>query len=251
LVRTLDNVGTTGETPSHPELLDDLAIRFMDGGWSTKSLVREIVLSHAYGMSTQHDDHAATVDPENRLLWRMSRRRLDAESLRDAMLMTAGTLDLTIGGRNISDETLAKSSPTVPAEYGFVFTDARRSIYTPAFRNWMHELFEVFDFADQNRTVGARSLTTTAPQALLMLNSEFVMEQSKLAAKRALGYEGLTDDQRIEQAFRETLGRKPTHAELEIARRTITDTTNDEERIAVWQQLFQGLFACVDFRYLD
>jgi hypothetical protein len=125
LVRTLDNFGTTGETPSHPELLDDLASRFAAGGWSTKSLVREIVLSHAYRMSTQHNDQAATVDPENRLLARMNRRRLDAESLRDAILMTAGTLDLTVGGRNIADETLAKSSAITPAEYGFVFTDMR------------------------------------------------------------------------------------------------------------------------------
>jgi hypothetical protein len=251
LVRTLDNFGTTGETPSHPELLDDLASRFADGGWSTKSLVREIVLSHAYRMSTHHDDQAATVDPENRLLGRMNRRRLDAESLRDAMLMTAGTLDLTVGGRNISEETLAKSSAITPAEYGFVYTDMRRSVYTPAFRNWMHELFEVFDFADQNRTVGARSLTTTAPQALLMLNSEFVMEQAEHAARRALAADDVSDDQRIERAFRETLGRKPTNAEREIARNTVAGVGDDARKLEAWQRLFQGLFACVDFRYLD
>jgi hypothetical protein len=253
LVRTVDNFGTTGELPSHPELLDALAARFVDDGWSTKRLIRELVLSHAYRMSSDVDDEAATTDPENRLLARMNLRRLDAESLRDAMLKAAGTLDLTVGGRNISDEVLAKSSPTTPAEYGFEFGDSRRSVYTPAFRNRMHELFEVFDFADQNRSVGARSLTTAAPQALLMLNSPFVMEQAQAAAHRALYLVDRTDEQRIERAFVETLGRRPSDEELEIALTAVnvTDEADTNARLEAWQRLFQGLFGCVDFRYLD
>jgi hypothetical protein len=254
LVRTVDNFGTTGELPSHPELLDALAAQFIDNGWSTKRLIRELVLSHAYRMSSAVDDKASIADPENRLLARMNLRRLDAESLRDAMLTTAGTLDLTIGGRNISDEVLAKSSPTTPAEYGFEFGDSRRSVYTPAFRNRMHEMFEVFDFADQNRSVGARSQTTAAPQALLMLNSPFVMEQARAAAERALDSdENLSDEQRIKRAFRETIGRRPSKEELSIALAAVSVTAEGDEnvRLEAWQRLFQGLFGCVDFRYLD
>nr|MBA3482928.1 DUF1553 domain-containing protein [Pirellulales bacterium] len=152
------------------------------------------------------------------------------------------------------DEVLAKSSPTTPAEYGFEFADSRRSVYTPAFRNRMHELFEVFDFADQNRSVGARSLTTAAPQALLMLNSPFVMEHARAAAERALASEKiLSDVQRIERAFRETLGRRPSREELEIAIAAVNvpDEGDAETRIEAWQRLFQGLFGCVDFRYID
>jgi hypothetical protein len=252
LVRTLDNFGTTGETSSHPELLDDLAWRFMADGWSTKRLIREIVLSRAYRMSTQHDDQAAMADPENRLLWRMNRRRLDAESLRDAMLMAAGKLDLTIGGPCIPEKVLANSSPMTPAEYGHEFTDTRRSVYTPAFRNRMHELFEVFDFADQNRSAAARSQTTTAPQALLMLNSQFLMEQARAAAQRRLTDQALTDQQRVDFAFLDTLGRKPTPAEREIALAAVqTVEPGTPEHRDAWERLFQGLFACVDFRYLD
>jgi hypothetical protein len=257
LVRTVDNFGTTGELPSHPELLEHLATRFVEGGWSTKRLVREIVLSHAYRMSATHNDEAALADPENRLLWRMNRRRLDAESLRDAMLMAAGQLDLKVGGRNIPDEVLAKSSPSTPAEYGFEFADSRRSVYTPAFRNRMHELFEVFDFADQNRTVGARSNTTASPQALYMLNSPFVMELAGAAANRALGDAELSESERIDRAFRETLGRAPSKQEVDIALSVVSvpdyspSGPSPDARVVAWEQLYQGLFGCVDFRYLD
>ena len=168
LVRTVDNFGTAGEAPSHPELLDYLADTFVKQGWSTKQLIREIVMSHAYRTSTAANEQAAAADPENRLLWRMNRKRLDAESLRDAILLVSGKLDLTIGGRNILDPAvLDKSDGDRPTEYGYVFSDTRRSVYTPAFRNRMHELFEVFDFADQNGVVAQRNVTTAAPQALL------------------------------------------------------------------------------------
>jgi hypothetical protein len=256
LVRTVDNFGTTGETPSHPELLDDLASRFAADGWSTKRLVREIVLSRTYRMSSIGDEGAAAVDPENRLLAHMNRRRVDAESLRDAMLSAAGRLDLRVGGRNISDEVLAKSSPTTPAEYGYEFTDTRRSVYTPAFRNRMHELFEVFDFADQNRTVGARNLTTAAPQSLFMLNSAFAMEQARAAAADALEASEASTEERVVRAFREVLGRAPLPQELQIALAAVetgepAESIDATAQLAAWERLFQGLFGCVDFRYLD
>jgi hypothetical protein len=259
LVRTLDNFGSTGELPSHPKLLDDLAARFMQDGWSTKRLIREIVLSQAYRMSVATNHQAEAVDPENRLLWRMNRRRLDAESIRDAMLVVSGQLDARIGGPNIQDSTvLAQQAREVPTEYDYVFADFRRSVYTPAFRNRTHELFEVFDFADQNSAVAKRSVTTVVPQALLMLNHPLVMEYARAAANRALKPSDLTDQQRIERAFRESLGRLPSHEEAAIAlaavavpeRSDIAESPADT-RLAAWERLFQGLFGCMDFRYLD
>jgi hypothetical protein len=259
LVRTLDNFGTTGELPSHPELLDDLAARFMQDGWSTKRLVREIVLSQAYRMGIAANDQAEAVDPENRLLWRMNRRRLDAESIRDAMLVVSGQLDPGIGGPNIQDSSvLAQEKREVPAEYDYEFADFRRSVYTPAFRNRMHELFEVFDFVDQSSAVARRNVTTVVPQALLMLNNSLVMEYARAAAKRTLAESDLTDLQRIDLAFRESLGRMPSREESAIAIVAVSvpavaDATAsaDEARLAAWERLFQGLFGCVDFRYLE
>jgi hypothetical protein len=259
LVRTPDNFGSTGEAPSHPELLDFLATQFVENGWSTKRLVRELTLSHAYRMRTENDTRAAKLDPENRLFWRMNRTRLDAESLRDAMLMASGKLDLRMGGPNIVDPKLnAQGEIDQYNEYEYVFTDARRSVYTPAFRNRMHELFEVFDFADQNSSVARRNVTTVAPQALLMLNSEFVMEQARAAAERVLARPDTTDDERIGMAFRETLGRKPSGEELAIARAAVAASAGNQDvgnsadmRLGQWQELYQGLFGCIDFRYLD
>jgi hypothetical protein len=259
LVRTLDNFGTTGELPSHPELLDDLAVRFMQDGWSTKRLVRDIVLTRAYRMSAAANDQAVALDPENRLLWRMNRRRLDAESIRDAMLVVSSRLDPRIGGPNIQDSSvLAHEKREVPTEYEYVFADFRRSVYTPAFRNRMHELFEVFDFADQSSAVAQRNVTTVVPQALLMLNNSLVMEYARAAAERALAASDLTDEQRIDLAFREALGRPPSHEEMAIALAAVAipeqaDTTAPtvDVRLAVWERLFQGLFGCMDFRYLE
>ncbi|MEX2171576.1 MAG: PSD1 and planctomycete cytochrome C domain-containing protein [Pirellulales bacterium] len=249
LVRTLDNFGTTGEQPSHPELLDFLAGRFVDQNWSTKELVRALVLTRAYRMSTTHDARAAAVDPENRLLWRMNTRRLDAESLRDAMLVVSGRLDLAMGGPNILDsKALTSAGSYTPTEYGYQFLDFRRSVYTPAFRNRVHELFEVFDFANYNAAVAERSVTTVAPQALWMLNSPFVMDQARAAAERALVREDASESQRVELAFREALGRRPTDAEAAIAMQSIE---GHQDRVVAWEQLFQALLGCLDFRYLN
>src|SRR5262249_5898659 len=141
LVRTVDNFGNTGEAPSHPELLDHLALQFIKDGWSVKKLIRQVMLSRVYQMSSAADSaEGRKLDPENRLLWRANRRRLDAESIRDAMLTVSGTLDRTAGGPSIRPGTMA--------ERDYRFEDTRRSVYTPVFRNRLLELFEAFDFAN-------------------------------------------------------------------------------------------------------
>ena len=253
LVRTTDNFGTTGEMPSHPELLDYLADSFVRSGWSIKSLVREIVLSRTYQLASLQSDPSlarnAQIDPENRLLWRANRRRLEAECIRDAMLSVSGRLDLRGGG------------PTIPgslaSDYGFHYKDFRRSVYVPVLRNAMPELFELFDFADPSVTTGERTVSTVAPQALYLMNHPFVMEQARFAAERTLnsprtgspspaGSEIMAD---INFAYRTTLGRSPTADEFRIAGKHLAQPgLPDEEK---WAALYHALFASVAFRYLE
>jgi len=249
LVRSVDNFGTTGERPSHPGLLDHLAQQFVADGWSIKKLVRTIVLSRTYQLAPAVDAALAQHDPDNRLFARANRRRLDAEQIRDAILWTSGQLDLTPGGPNFGG--------TVPTgtEYGFVFADVRRSVYTPAFRNRRLELFEVFDFADANAPIGLRPVSTVAPQALFLMNHPFVIEQAKLAAQRTLREVKGDDAARLEHAYRVALGRRPTEREralaLEFVRAATGGESDDAARLEAWAQMHQSIFACVDFRYLN
>jgi hypothetical protein len=251
LVRTVDNFGATGETPSHPELLDYLAVKFagepspvrgrLPGfGWSTKKLIREIVLSHAFQMSSEPNADAIKTDPENRLLWRMNRQRLEAEAIRDTILQVSGQLDRKTMGNTIKKGTVA--------ERDYVFDDVRRSVYTPIFRNRLHELFEVFDFPDPNMVLGKRNVSTVPTQALYMMNSPFIMTQAKHAATLALKGDK-KDAERIDDAYRKTLGRLPTPRERELALAYVS--VPPMQRTAAWERFYQTLFACVDFRYVN
>ncbi len=249
LVRTTDNFGTTGETPSHPELLDDLAVRFMEEGWSIKTLVRRIVLSHAYQIAAVDDRRARAADPENRLLWRMNRRRLDAECIRDTILAVSGQLGQEMGGPGFSTD--------LAADYGYQQPSTRRSVYTPVFRNAMPELFDAFDFADPSMVVGRRNVSTVAPQALYLMNHPFILEQSRHAARRLLSETGAgRDDARIERAYRIALGRPPSERERRIAREFLDRSEDAGDGASAspeetWALLFQTLFATIDFRYID
>ncbi len=240
LVRTTDNFGTTGEVPSHPELLDYLATRFVNEGWSVKKLVREIVLSRTYRQSSDASPEQLTADPENRLLSHMNRRRLDAECLRDAMLLVSGHLQTEAGGPSF-DTTLS-------SDFGFSHKDARRSVYSPAFRNARLELIEVFDAADPSSVTGKRNVSTVAPQALFLMNHPFVLDESKQAAKRLLEVPNQSDEARVMTAYRRTLGRAPTTAELEIALRFIRERSSDPQ--SAFTALMQSLLATIDFRYV-
>ena len=247
LVRTVDNFGHTGETPSHPELLDYLALSFRDThGWSVKKLIREIMLSHAYQMRSEigEDDKAAVaVDPDNRLLWHMNRRRLDAEEIRDLMLFAGGNLDRAMGG-----PTLAQ---TAIRERDYKFDDVRRSVYTPVLRNKLHELFEVFDFADPNTCLGRRNVSTVATQALYLMNSPFVMDQARLTARKVLDAPLKDDQARIDFSYRLILGRPPGSRERELASAFLTTPGGTETHIRNWERFVQTLFACIDFRYVN
>ena len=245
IVRTADNFGTTGEAPSHPELLDYLATRFVERGWSVKSLVREIVLSRAYRMSSSppSDGAAAAIDPENRLLWRTNRRRLDAECIRDAALSVGAGLDLAVGGLTYP--------PGLSSDFGYAYSGNRRSVYVPAFRNALPELFEAFDFADPSTPTGVRNASTVAPQALFMLNNPFVRDQARHAARRLLGETHPHDAARAVRAYFLALGRAPTDGELRAVREHLGRRGAGRTDEDAWADVFHALIASPEFRYID
>ena len=242
LVRTVDNFGTTGESPSHPELLDHLAVQFVDQGWSVKKLIRTIVLSRTYRLSSardkQHDD------PENRLLAHMNHRRLDAESLRDSMLSVSDTLNFEMGGATFP-ASLAK-------DIDFQFQEPRRSVYVPVFRNSLPELFEVFDFANPSMVTGRRDVSTVAPQALFMMNHPFVRTQAGLTAKRLLSESQLEEANRVDLAYLLILGRNATAEEITTCLQFLKSVTgtNEKGQVEAWTQMVQSLFSTIEFRYI-
>ncbi len=254
LVRSVDNFGTTGETPSHPELLDFLATEFIQNGWSVKQLIRTIMLTQAYQASSQASEDALRVDPENRLLSHQNRRRLEGEALRDTMLFISGRLDRSVGGATIR--------PGTRSELGYEFREPRRTVYLPVFRNTLLDLLEVFDMADPNIVQGQRNVSTRSTQALLLMNSPFVMQEAEAAARAILQQPGLSLGQRIDLAYEQSLGRLPSSAERELSRQyleavekapALPEKSADlsAERLDQWTRFYQALWASLDFRYVD
>ncbi|WZO96516.1 DUF1553 domain-containing protein [Isosphaeraceae bacterium EP7] len=184
LVRTTDNFGRLGERPDHPELLDWLSLRFVEDGWSIKAMHRRIMASSAYQMSTKLDPEAVRIDPENRLLWRMSRRRLEAEAIRDALLSVGGDLDTTMGGNLLPTGNHAYVSSTASESGAGRYAMPRRSVYMPVIRSGVYDVFQAFDFADPSAPNGSRATTTVAPQALFLLNDDLILSESKALAAR-------------------------------------------------------------------
>jgi hypothetical protein len=221
IVRSVDNFGRLGERPDNQPLLDDLALRFVESGWSMKSLHWTLVLSSAYLMSTQFDPQAAASDPENRLLWRMNRRRLDAEEIRDALLLASGQLDMAMGGAVVPPELNVERVAERGKGEGLdaiarAYRTTRRSIYLPVIRSGLFDLFQAFDFAEPSVVNGRRDTTTVAPQALLLMNSDLVWQASQHLAGGLLSQPG--DDRRsVQAAYERAFVRPPTSSETDRA----------------------------------
>ncbi len=245
LVRTVDNVGLTGERPSHPELLDHLALRFVDTGWSVKGLIREIMLTRVYQLSSDASDAAHHSDPENRLLAHFPRRRLDSEAIYDAILALSGDLDLSVEGNTVRPQTTS--------EYGYEFDVGRRAVYLPVFRNRLPDLFTVFDFPDPNQSLGRRNVSTLSTQALFLMNSPFVMDQSRRVAERLLADPEINDDTRLDRLYALAIGRLPTDEERRLSQEFLTAgrEVNADTQLAHWTGLCQAVIASIDFRYVQ
>lgn len=239
LVASVDNFGHMGRLPTNQPLLDHLAVRFVEEGWSMKKLIREIVLSRTYQLSTATGAQAK-VDLENELHWRQNRRRLQAESIRDAILSVSGQLDKTMGGPTIKAGT--------SIEYGYKFDDTRRSLYTPVFRNTPLEILAVFDFADPNLVVGERTTSSVPTQALFLMNNPFVRQQAEAAATRLLQEDLADDSARIAHAYQRTLGRRPTSTEHDVI---LNFVQSEKDPTTAWTQVLHSLVASLDFRFLN
>jgi cytochrome c553 len=228
IVRTPSNFGKQGDTPSHPELLDYLATRFIAGGWSLKKLHREMMLTSTYALSTQTDESDYAADPEDRLLWHANRRRLDVESIRDSLLFVAGNLDLKSGG---------------PA-MAFGPDNHRRTVYGFVSRRRLDPVLALFDFPNPVVTSEQRLPTLVPLQKLFFMNSDFVMEQSKALAKKLLESNG-DDNTRVANAYRLLFQRDPTAAERKLALEFLHDSQN------AWPQYTQVLLSSNEFSYLN
>ncbi|OAI53249.1 hypothetical protein AYO44_04250 [Planctomycetaceae bacterium SCGC AG-212-F19] len=271
LVGSVDNFGVTGEQPSHPELLDYLAGQFVREGWSVKKLVRSVVLSRAYQLSSFVDSNPQSairnpqsVDPANRLVWRHSPRRLDAEEIRDAMLAAAGQLDLArpegSPAKELKVMEMRNNGPDAGRMEGEARTSRHRSVYLPLIRALTPRALEVFDFAEQGMVTGSRDTTTVATQALYLLNDPFVRQQSFALAERVLQRSDIDDPGRLQSAYRLTLGRPATAAEVERAQRYLGEYEKAlRQRVvagsapapttAAWASFCQVLLASAEFRY--
>lgn len=259
LVRTVDNFGTTGELPSHPELLDHLALRFIEEDWSIKRLIREMVLSRTYRQASTFDEARFQKDPDNRLLWRMPKRRLPAEAIRDAMLAASGDLDParpegSLVGKVIGDRpiSLIGLDKRVPADLDGT---VHRSVYLPIIRDRLPEALDLFNFAEPSLVTGQRETTNVPVQALYLMNSPFVTERAKTLAAR-LEEDSKTATEQIEQAFLLCYGRRPLEEE---AARSLAflkpgeDSTSTEDKPyhSVLIRYCQALLCTAEFRNLD
>jgi len=241
IVRTTDNFGEMGERPSHPELMDYLATKFMAEGWSIKRMVKQLVLTQTYQMSSDPNPQKRSIDIENRLLWRANRKRLEAEAIRDAMLQISGQLDPTRGGLTIRK--------IEQYDQDYQFKSQRRSVYVPSFRNSVLDIFEVFDMANPNLVIGRRTPSVLPTQSLFMMNSPFVIDLARKTA--ALHGEGLTPNQSslVTHLYRNILGRYPEAQELKLAMRYLNSFQTDKHALAL-ESLCHSLFASLDFRTL-
>ena len=248
LVATPSDFGAMGAAPSHPELLDWLATWFRDGGGSWKALDRLIVTSEVWMQSTRLDEHAAAQDADNALLWRMSRTRLDAESIRDSLLQVAGRLDLTMGGPSVKQFIESPGIHVTPkVDYDAFDVDSpascRRSIYRFLFRTLADPFMESMDCPDASQLAPTRSSSVTALQALSLLNDRFVVRMSERVAGNVAGAAGASREAAITALFRQVLLRPPSAAELAAFTPFVA-----EHGLANATRL---LFNCSEFLFVD
>lgn len=256
LVRSVDNFGTTGETPSHPELLDTLAVEFVKKeNWSLKKLIKKLVLSRTYRQASTFDRQSFLIDADNQFLWRMPKRRLEAEAIRDAMLAVSGELNLSrpegsLVARAIGDKpiSLIGLDQRLPKDLD---GSLHRSVYLPVIRDRLPDALDLFDFPEPSLVTGVRDVTNVPVQALYLMNSPFVGVRSRGFASRLIE-EAKSDKDRVRLAFRLCFSRAPDEEELARSLSFIEGAPSppkDPQR--VWESFAQALFSMAEFRNLD
>ncbi len=231
LVGTLGDFGVRGDLPTHPELLDWLAMNFMENNWSIKKLHKVIVTSNTYKQSSNDREDCLKVDPENKLLWKQNRRRLDFESLHDSVLSVSGNLDLKVGGPSVS----------------FFTGKNRRAVYGYIDRLDFPSLLATFDIPNPASSSVERTSTTVAPQALYLMNGPFVREAAKKVLNLNTIKEIKSTDQKADAIMLAVLGRKPTAKEkLQMINFVMGPNENE-----AWLDLTHGLFLTNEFAFVD
>lgn len=258
IVASLSNFGKLGSSPTHPELLDTLAVRFMESGWSLKWLHREIMLSATYQLSSDPEAANLEVDPGNEYLWRMTPRRLDIEAWRDAALRVAGTLDTQVGGPSVDQVTPGlQEVPDFPVSRlnGFEADNPkgrRRTLYSVISRYAPNATLTLFDFPEPNVTSDQRNITTVPQQQLFVLNSDFMIEVSRQFARR-MQASTAQDEQRLNLAWQLAYGRSPTVEEAALALGFLREedlSSGRDEKLNRWEQLAHSLLASNEFMFV-
>ena len=233
LVTTPSNFGLLGAKPSHPALLDDLAVRFMENGWSMKRLILEIVLSSTYRQCSNESEANRAIDPENNYLWRMNRRRLSIEQWRDSILAAGDNLD-RLGGKSL--ELTDKKN-------------VRRTVYGRVSRKKLNDMLMQFDYPDANVHAAKRSATTTAMQKLFVMNNPFMVEQAKRLAKRVAGEGVAASAEQVQSIYSILYSRQPSAAELDLALGFLQLPA--ESQLTRWEQYSHALLAANEMSYID
>jgi cytochrome c553 len=259
IVRSPDNFGLLGQRPTNQPLLDWLARKFIETGWSVKDMHRTIMLSAAYRMGTDFDANSDAKDPENLLYWRFRRRRLSAEEVRDSILAMGGALDFKMYGQLMPDKNRAYVTGTGSKQGNYDFP--RRSVYLPILRSAVYPMLQAFDFPDPAVLNGKRATTTVAPQALFLMNDGLVLRETRRMAEKMLQDKKLDDAGRIRTTYQRVYGRAATNDEVTrnldfIAR--YADALQEEgvadandRRVRSWQGLCRVLLAANEFIYID
>jgi hypothetical protein len=252
IVASTDNLGSLGERPTHPELLDYLADRFVQNGWSIKRLVRSLVLSSAYRMSSKPQERAEEIDPENLLLHRMRLRRLEGEAIRDAMLAISGRINQRLYGPSVLPSITAFQEGRGRPESGPLDGDGRRSLYLTVRRNFLSPLLLAFDTPIPFSTVGRRSVSSVPAQALILMNDPFVHQLSELWGRQVHSQCGSADE-RIQRMFETAFARCPSSSELARCHDFLKQRAghSSADGVAAWTALAHVLINVKEFVFLN
>ena len=253
ICRTPSNFGFRGAPPTHPKLLDYLAVSLMKKDWSLKKLHREILLTSTWRMRSHHRADAFAADPENRLLWRFNRQRLDAEVIRDAILSLSGRLDRKLSGTLLATKNGGYVTNDQSGN-GAKYDSRRRALYLPIIRNAMYGLFTTFDYNDPSVPIANRPKTVIPSQALFFMNSDLVIEEARHLAGRIIKDQPSTRE-RIRAAFQSVFQRDPTKEEIALSLRYIAGDSQEDlsatQLQEVWGRYIHSLYASSEFLFVD
>lgn len=251
IVPTVDNFGSSGERPTHPELLDHLATRFMQAGWSVKGMLRALLLSRTYRMSSATDANNALLDQANENLWRMEPRRLELEAIRDALLQVGGSLQVgpppgipVAGNGGKGRFARTRSLIGIDAPY--------RTVFLPVLRDLLPEMHQIFDFPNPSQIKGQREVTTVPPQSLYLLNNALPVQSARNLAQQLLPNPRLRSDAaRIGTAWLATLSRLPEAEEVRAAKEFMNGLQDAATPVERWTAMLQALLVSTEFRYVQ